>query len=135
MGTGNNETPKFTQTTTGRMAICGIVLKKAATIQTVANDFNFDDSYTNIDKRTSEEVIIYPNPTSSSIIIQSHELSHESSYKKILIVNELGHVIYSADFNNSSTNIDLGALNVKKGIYLIHIISQKNKVTRKVLFE
>jgi hypothetical protein len=69
----------------------------------------------------SENVVVYPNPTESSLSFKSKsDLSNE----KVSVYNTNGQLLFEKSIN-SSNSIDLSELS--SGIYLIQLASDKSK--------
>lgn len=71
--------------------------------------------------------LISPNPVSNEL-----QISSESNFDKIYIVDALGKVLISKEsINTSKTSIDLGYLNT--GLYFIHIITGTKLIVKKII--
>ncbi len=80
----------------------------------------------NIDK-FSEEIHIYPNPTSNFLKIET-----EMNINSINIYNITGQIIYSEQqIINNNSEIDVS--NYTKGIYLLKIETKNNIITEKII--
>jgi len=80
-----------------------------------------------INKEDIVNTMIYPNPVKDFIQINS-----KNTIKNVLIYNEIGQVVSSIENNNlNATNIDMKDL--KKGVYFIRIITEKETITRKII--
>lgn len=65
---------------------------------------------------------IFPNPTSSGIIIEGDDISN------IFIFNEIGRLIYE-----TKTRKDIDLTSFEKGIYIIKIISKEYSISKKLV--
>lgn len=80
------------------------------------NEFNIENSFS-----------LYPNPANASIAIG---LKDGITVKDISIYNTLGQLVKAVDaVENTSFSVDISDLN--SGIYLIQIVSDKGKATKK----
>jgi hypothetical protein len=86
-----------------------------------------DVSITNYDKN---DFIVYPNPTSNTIYIESNETTALSS---VSILDSKGAVIKSSQLKSTITSIDLS--DVENGIYFVQINSDDNTIVRKVVVQ
>jgi PKD repeat protein len=121
IGTGVVETPSFTQSASGRMVICAMVIKKISeSLSTISNY-----------ERWRKAVKIYPNPTSGIVNIDfpDGQVSNE-----VRVLNALGQVVYSQRTGSSRTQIDTKALNVK-GFIIVQVIDGKNVDNHKIIVE
>ncbi len=124
IATGANETPKFTQSGSARMVICGLVVKKSNT-SVIQDNSLFERS------KTEDEIQLFPNPTADKITIRSNE----SFDREITIINSLGQVVYSINSEESNINIDLKTINSLKGTYYVKISANNYVKTHKILVE
>ncbi len=62
-----------------------------------------------------ESVLLYPNPTSSELKLQSKS----SPFKELFIVNALGQVVESIPVSETSSQITLTVAHLPKGIYWV----------------
>ncbi len=74
----------------------------------------------------NNEVKIYPNPTKNII-----QIENKSEIEKIKIFNYLGKEVLTQTRNNNEINVE----NLSKGIYLIEIYSENQKVYKKFIKE
>lgn len=86
----------------------------------------------NIVKNTfnkSEEILIYPNPTSNNLTIES-----QKQIKELFIYNSIGTIVLNeTSISSNKLNIDLSQQS--KGIYLIKIVDSTNKLTNKKIIK
>ena len=73
-------------------------------------------------------VSVYPNPSSGIFSIQS-----TGKILMIEIMNVLGEKIYSEQINADKKENDL--FYIPKGIYFIHLISERGNITKKIIFD
>lgn len=77
----------------------------------------------NLDFDLTQDLSIYPNPTSNSIVVSS-----ASNITSLKLYNLLGELIMVVKNRNK---LDLSNLN--SGIYLVNIQTEKGKITKKVI--
>ncbi|MCE3229715.1 MAG: hypothetical protein K0S32_4266 [Bacteroidetes bacterium] len=79
---------------------------------------------------SSENVLVYPNPTNDEIKIGLRDLN------KIMIFDMTGRVLYWEELKNvSEKTISLQQLNLKSGVYFVRLCDSKNgSVTKKVMY-
>ncbi len=70
---------------------------------------------------------IYPNPASETVNIES------TTIKQIIIVNNLGQVVYDSPFNNDYVQINTS--NLRKGMYVIFIRTAGTTFTEKLIIK
>lgn len=102
----------------------------------IINDFGWsiidngkDCSSLSINSFTKNDIIIYPNPTYKSIIINNFNKGH------IKIYNSLGQDVYYKKINNSSKSTQINTSNLLPGVYQVKIISGKKTVLSKLKVE
>ncbi|MBW7867381.1 MAG: T9SS type A sorting domain-containing protein [Brumimicrobium sp.] len=76
-----------------------------------------------------EKVTIYPNPATNEFTIRTSL----SGVKSIALQNMLGQEVLSLSTTNTETNIQTSQFS--KGVYLVHIISEKGTITKKLILE
>lgn len=79
---------------------------------------------TAVDENTTENVAIYPNPTSGMIAVKAEMM------KRIEIINSLGQVLLVKNVDDDEVQIDLGQFG--SGVYFINILTENGNVTRKI---
>ncbi len=84
------------------------------------------------DEKTLNQVSIYPNPTSTSINVVTSQSSF-SSEDRIDLFTLTGKLVYSQDFDNQNTTIDLSLL--PAGVYVLNVISNNKNTSYKVIKE
>lgn len=72
---------------------------------------------------------IYPNPTSSKIMIQNMS----EGLKEIIIYNQLGIEIYNSIINANTLTIDLNKYNAESGVYFVKIRDNFNSKIFKII--
>lgn len=122
MGTGVNETPKFTQSATGRMVICAMVAKKSELKSAVIV------SGAEINKSAGNMVKVYPNPVSKTLYINH---AHDQRVTAIKIFNTQGQMLFNRQATGSITEVDVNELNCK-GFILVQVASGQDVSTFKV---
>lgn len=85
-----------------------------------------DNELTDNESTESLSVTIYPNPSKGEFFISGIE---DKSIVKITSVD--GKLIETINANNNS----IIELNIAKGIYLVHVISQKKTIIKRVVLE
>ncbi len=76
----------------------------------------------------TEGVSVYPNPTDNSLYVS---FDKEINNFKILIINSLGQVIKTKKGFGNILEIDIS--DIKRGLYLFQIQSEKGTVTKKIV--
>lgn len=98
-------------------------------------ELNWACSTVGIDENTASETdfIIYPNPTSSIINIET--LTENNKISAIQLFNLVGQVVYqSTQFSNTSI-ITLDVSTYLKGIYFVHINTEKGSISKRVIIQ
>lgn len=85
---------------------------------------------TNISLSKEDEIIIYPNPTSSIVTVKTPNLKGNIL---LSIYNSSGQNIYSQGVNQDDLKLDFSSFN--SGIYMIHITSEKMNKLFKIVKE
>ncbi|MDR2085427.1 MAG: T9SS type A sorting domain-containing protein [Bacteroidales bacterium] len=94
------------------------------------NEEIFITTHIGISVNNTEEIIIYPNPTSGKFIIQFEKAKYQSV--NILIFNTAGNIISKINPAEEKTNIDITSL--PKGVYYVQIVCDgKIVINKKVL--
>jgi len=119
MGSGVNETPGFSQSASGRMSLCAIVVKNASVL-------------TSMDNHNSETVVnIYPNPANKTLNL---EFPADEKTREIKLINSLGQVVYFTKTTNSTIQIDVKTLKLK-GLILVQVKSDKMVSNHKIIVQ
>lgn len=84
---------------------------------------------------TDNKINIYPNPNNGSfnIIIEETQMD----YKRLQIINELGCLIYTEEFQQSGKiiNRELNLNEYSEGIYYLLLINDEGIINRKIIIE
>ncbi|MDF1673310.1 MAG: T9SS type A sorting domain-containing protein [Vicingaceae bacterium] len=89
--------------------------------------FPFCISTTGINELTINTFDIYPNPTNGLFTINSDN----SKTYNIQIFDVLGNIVYQKPNNNNKTTIDLRTQT--KGVYLVSVITENNRVVKRII--
>ena len=73
------------------------------------------------------EINLYPNPTQGEVTIEAEGLS------QVRIVNLYGQTVYNAKVESDQVRIDLS--NMAKGIYVMHIGTEKGEAVKQIVVE
>jgi hypothetical protein len=101
---------------------------------------NYNSSYSNIftnyasgvnQNNLQADIRIYPNPTSSVIVINCKNQFLESAS----FTNIMGEIVYIVRNKNLSNDIQLDVSNLTNGIYFLNIKTDKGIVQRKIVKE
>ena len=128
LSTGVSEIPQFSQSASGRMVICALVVKKssgspAARIGQSQATLSVEENL-----QAGTTLKLYPNPVSSILTIESDS----NSEKEISVINTLGQVVYRTKSKSPNTQIDMQSLNVS-GLVLVQVIEEGKVSTHKVI--
>jgi len=124
MGTGVSETPKFTQSASGRMVLCALVAKKSA-----LKSVSIASANTVIGNVEESNIRIYPNPASGILNI---DFSDAGINREIKVFNTVGQLIYSTQTQNVNARIDVQSLKFK-GVVMVQVISGKTVSNHRIL--
>ena len=72
----------------------------------------------------NNKVVIYPNPTNSTVTIEAANMKH------ITVVNALGQVVYDTDLTADMTQLNLGQY--KPGVYMVRINTEEGVSVKRV---
>lgn len=88
-----------------------------------------------LDADKENTIRIYPNPASTSLVIDNGDFSLMSGFK-VEILNPTGQVVYTSPINQGNLNINITTW-AKNGIYLLRLFNPQNDVveTRKIVLE
>ena len=117
IGTGVSETPQFTQSASGRMVLCSIVVKNE--IPTNLNGANAENN----------NLHIHQDPLSNFLNIS---FSSAGISRVIKVFSACGQLLYSVQTKNATTKIDVKSLKIK-GIVLIQVSDGKEISSHKVI--
>jgi hypothetical protein len=81
---------------------------------------------TNLPEKENNGVTIFPNPATNFVNIKS-----QNSIIQILIMNNLGLIVFSGDFESNSVQVNISGFN--KGIYFIRIETEMGVVSEKLV--
>jgi len=95
-----------------------------------AGGLGSENFHVGIEKKvlTSNNVRVFPNPTSNGIVTLQISESKEFNYS---VIDMIGNVVQSNHVNGSTTIIDL--TNNARGVYFINIDNGTNVITKKVM--
>lgn len=124
MGTGVSETPKFTQSASGRMVICAIVAKKATVLKSAA----IENLAMAIDNKAANIVSVYPNPVTNTLYINHAEGAN------IRIINTHGQILYNNKVSGVDTNINVAELKTN-GLVMVQVIIGNSVSNHKILIK
>jgi len=83
---------------------------------------------TNLPEKENRGITIFPNPATNFVNIKS-----QHSINQISIMNNLGLVVFSGDFESLSVQINTSGFN--KGIYVIQVKTLEGIVVKKLIIE
>jgi uncharacterized repeat protein (TIGR02543 family) len=135
LGSGVNETPSFTQSASGRMVLCAMVVK-STTSNLVGNDStlvsrSFDEvegiPSVGADLAFYNAVKVYPNPVTNKILYIDHPEN-----VTIRIFNPQGQLMYNKRVLGTQSDIDFMELKVN-GVVFVQVASDSNILMYKVL--
>lgn len=94
------------------------------------SNFNIYTNPVSIDapETSSENIMIYPNPTSGKVSVKTGTLSHHSTIK---IYDMLGHQLLSKKTESCNTDIDLSGFS--NGIYYVKLINNNQTTSFKLI--
>lgn len=83
-----------------------------------------------IDNFNNQNILISPNPTKGSVFIT---IIKPEKYDRICIFNTSGQVVFDENFDNKNENMILQIDNLSKGIYYLHLYSNHQFITKKIV--
>lgn len=83
-----------------------------------------------IDNYNNQNILISPNPTKGSVFIT---IIKPEKYDRICIFNTSGQVVFDENFDNKNENMILQIDNLSKGIYYLHLYSNHQFITKKIV--
>jgi len=128
LSTGVSEIPQFSQSASGRMVLCALVVKKSSGSPTARIGQSQATLSVEENLQTGTTLKVYPNPVSSILTIESVS----NSEKEITVINTLGQVIFKTKSKSTSTQLDMQSLNVS-GLVLVQVIEEGKVSTHKVI--
>ncbi|MGB3076690.1 MAG: LamG-like jellyroll fold domain-containing protein, partial [Chitinophagales bacterium] len=93
--------------------------------------FDNPDAITAINDIAPFTFVIYPNPSSGTFILNGDMAAHKNY--TVTVFDVMGHSIKSFKWNGQKTTMDLS--NYSKGVYLVEVRDQMEKVFKKVVVE
>ena len=97
------------------------------TIQTENVTITYDSALSLEDEQLAKAIKLYPNPTNGIINLN---LSSNNSLKKIDVFSMLGKKVMSI---NSITQKSIDISNLPSGMYMLNFITEKGKVTKRIV--
>ena len=73
----------------------------------------------------TEEVTVYPNPTTGNVTIQANGMNH------ITVLNTLGQVVYDANVNSGLQVLDMGQY--EAGVYMVRVTTENGVGVQRVV--
>jgi hypothetical protein len=128
LGSGVNETPSFTQSASGRMALCAMVVKKATNLMRAPA---IKTEIIDINSKSDNKINIYPNPVSTNLNI---DFSNADISREIKVFNVFGQLVYSTKTKSTNVQINVKSLNLK-GLVMVQVIEGNSVVSHKVLIK
>ena len=77
-----------------------------------------------VNEHETQNVSVFPNPAMESFTVSGESLNHVTVY------NTLGQVVYSADCNGNSTNVNID--NLETGIYVVRVATDNGIATKRI---
>jgi hypothetical protein len=99
--------------------------------QTIEKGIQIADSESKKGKSDNNHLIVYPNPTSGQLTIETSLNEHNSS---VFIYNSLGACIWNSPWVNSN-KLTVEIPGKQQGIYIIRIIQNNQQESRKIIVE
>lgn len=94
------------------------------------DDVNFNYSTTGLNSnKLDEKVSVYPNPTKSSLTVNS-----DFGINKMFLINQFGEILLSETKNNTE-KFSLDIEDLENGMYVLKIISGEKIITKKIIKE
>lgn len=82
-------------------------------------------------KFTGFEVLLYPNPVTSKLTVRVKNIP-EGNKLKMELITIFGEKVKQYDFSSSGEN-SISVSNLKKGVYLVKVTSEKQTITKKIV--
>ncbi len=73
----------------------------------------------------TQEVNVYPNPTSNFVTVQANGMNH------ITVLNTIGQVVYDADVDGSIQSLDMSQYGA--GVYMVHVATENGVGVQRVV--
>jgi hypothetical protein len=109
----------FNQTSAGAALVTDIALS------------GYNPLVTFISNNSFSSVLVYPNPSTSSVTIDFQDSKLKNIDAKVKIYNLLGELILQASINNLQSTIDLGSCS--KGVYILNISNNGGSKNYKII--
>ena len=112
--TSTEQNPEIMYELEGEYNVSLTVTNEAGSNTIVKEDFIIVENLVGLTENENDKLVIYPNPVSNSLFIQSGiEIEH------VQIFDLLGKVVLSDSYDNNSKSIEISSL--KEGIYFLNI--------------
>jgi len=109
----------------------GIILTHGNTHIKIKRPSIFGGRFANFKKNKETTVSVFPNPTKNTVQIKANK-----TIEKITIVNIYGSLLLDKDYNKNNKDISLNLEKYKKGLYLVKIKLENDKlITKKIVKE
>ena len=105
-----------------------LTISKCNKVDTIIKTLNIDIELGIVNVH-SENLVIYPNPTSSTINIKLDKIYNETSVNLV----DLSGKVLMVKTNSNSTETTLDVLNLSSGIYILKIIVDQTLYTKKII--
>jgi hypothetical protein len=76
----------------------------------------------------SDEVLVYPDPSSSEVIIKS-----KTYLSKVMVYSQTGTLIKTVNLNNNSNEVKVNVNDLPKGLYIFELQKNTEKTWKKVI--
>jgi hypothetical protein len=73
---------------------------------------------------------VYPNPSYDFVKIS---LNNNTEKSTINVIDYLGRVVYSQDIPQNEKEITINTTNLEKGSYVVEIMSNQTKLSKKII--
>jgi hypothetical protein len=80
----------------------------------------------------SDDIIVYPNPFESTLIIELGDFVRNST-GKLDVFDALGKLVMSKEISPNSTEIELNSGKLTSGVYMIRLVSNNKVHTARVI--
>lgn len=82
--------------------------------------------------RAINQINVYPNPATNNVVISNIAKNNINTIK---LVDGKGNLIKEFKVSNTQLNIDLKAMNLPKGLYILKVETDKKTTTKKLVIE
>jgi len=86
--------------------------------------------YTNIHETVDKNIMVYPNPSSGVMNIESH-----SGFDKIELYNLIGELVFSKTLSTLALDTSLDVSETVSGIYFLKLSDATSSVTKKIIIQ